>query len=197
MRLPMLHSCICHALLLHTGLHRSRLPSLITPGCREHPFFATPLGRPEYSEPRTIELQTAVNNFSYRRTHIATPVILAGVDTEKIDKGRILAASRDIWRLFFGNHSLAKIQGETKKQQRENKWKTKKKKKIIFFDNPKTQKEKSYEKHVWTKFSDSRHFQWWKRAVFHEESDFQVTIEQFQRPKFRKNYLRTKYVLIR
>ena len=90
MRLPMLHSCICHALLLHTGLHRSRLPSLITPGCREHPFFATPLGRPEYSEPRTIELQTAVNNFSYRRTHIATPVILAGVDTEKIDKGKIL-----------------------------------------------------------------------------------------------------------
>ena len=43
---------------------------------------------------------------------------IAWVNTEKIDKGRIWGASRDVWRIFFGNPSLAAIQRETKEDPR-------------------------------------------------------------------------------
>ena len=38
----------------------------------------------------------------------------AGVKSEEIRKGRVSADLGDIWRIFFENPSLAKIQGKTK-----------------------------------------------------------------------------------
>ena len=37
--------------------------------------------------------------------------------------------------------------------------------------------------HFWVKFWDSRHVQWSKYIVFHEESDFQVKNKQFLEPE--------------
>ena len=50
----------------------------------------------------------------------------SGVKTEEIRKGRIWGVFRAIWKGMFGNHSLTKILGKTKKNLRKNKEKPKK-----------------------------------------------------------------------
>ena len=85
-----------------------------------------------------------------------------GVETQKIDKGRILEASGDIWKVFWKS-----FPGKNPKKNQE---KTK-------------QNEKKQEKCMFSVFFLCFGPRWSKYIVFDEESDLQVKDQQILEPE--------------